>query len=298
MTSSVGRFAPSPSGALHPGSLIAALASWLDARAQGGRWHLRIEDIDPPREVAGAAESIVSTLAAYGLAWDGPIVHQSTRNAAYQAALDRLLDAGLVYPCGCSRSEVAAAARRHTRDGEPVYPGTCRNGLAPGRVARSLRLRMPDEIVRFVDRRLGPQEENPGRDTGDIVLRRADGVWSYQLAVVVDDLDIGVTDVVRGEDLLHSTARQIVLIRALGAVEPRYLHVALARDAAGIKLGKQTGAPALEAAEADLALRAAALHLGLALSATAMSRGALLEAAIAAWRQRFLPPSSAPTLAP
>lgn len=298
MVSSVGRFAPSPSGALHLGSLVAALASWLDARARDGEWHLRIEDIDPPREVEGAARSIIATLAAYGLGWDGPIVYQSARGAAYQDALDRLLVDGLVYPCGCSRSEVAAAAPRHTRDGEPVYPGTCRNGLAPGRVARSWRLRMPDEIVRFVDRRLGLQEENPARDTGDVVLKRADGVWSYQLAVVVDDLAIGVTDVVRGEDLLGSTARQIVLIRALGGAEPRYLHVALARDAAGLKLGKQTGAPALEPSQAEVALRAAALHLGLELDAAARSRGGLLAAAIDAWRQRFLPPSSAPTLAP
>jgi glutamyl-Q tRNA(Asp) synthetase len=291
----IGRFAPSPSGALHAGSLAAALASWLDARSHQGRWRLRIEDIDPPREVPGAAASIISTLAQHGLQWDGPIVHQSVRGPAYEQALALLDQAGMIYPCSCSRSEIAAAAIGRNPDGEPIYPGTCRNGLRPGRHARSFRMRMPDRLVEFVDRRLGPRRENPAFETGDIVVKRADGVWSYQLAVVVDDIDAGVTDVVRGEDLLGSTVRQIVIHRALGAREPRFLHVGLLRDSSGLKLGKQTGAPGLDAAAVDQSLRAAAVHLGLPPPA---GRGAeLLADATAAWAQRFLaPPSKAPTL--
>ncbi|CAN5234654.1 tRNA glutamyl-Q(34) synthetase GluQRS [soil metagenome] len=290
----IGRFAPSPSGALHAGSLAAALASWLDARAHHGSWRLRIEDIDPPREVAGAADAIIATLVAHDLRWDGPIVYQSQRSRAYEAAFARLQAAGLLYPCGCSRSDIAAAATSHGSDGEPIYPGTCRNGLAAGRAARSWRMRMPDRLVRFDDRRLGVQVENPARDSGDIVLRRADGLWSYQLAVVVDDIDAGITDVVRGEDLLGSTARQIVIHQALVARAPRYLHIALLRDEAGLKLGKQTGAMALDATGADRSLRAAARHLGLDVAAEAPS---VMTAALAAWTQRFLaPPSKAPTL--
>ncbi|CAN5127364.1 tRNA glutamyl-Q(34) synthetase GluQRS [soil metagenome] len=290
----VGRFAPSPSGALHAGSLAAALASWLDARAHHGSWRLRIEDIDPPREVPGAAGSIIATLAAHGLHWDGPIVHQSQRSLAYETAFAHLSAAGLLYPCGCSRSEIAAAATTRGSDGEPIYPGTCRNGLTPGRSARSWRMRMPDRPIAFIDRRLGRQVENPAVATGDIVLRRADGLWSYQLAVVVDDIEAGVTDVVRGEDLLASTARQIALYQAFGVTPPHYLHVGLLRDAAGVKLGKQTGAVALEAADADRSLREAAGHLGLDAAAAAPD---FMAAAIAEWTQRFLaPPSKAPTL--
>lgn len=213
----VGRFAPSPSGPLHAGSLATALASWLDARAQGGRWLLRIEDVDTPRTVAGAADVIMGQLQALGLVWDGDIVWQSRRNAAYQAAFDALAAQGLIYGCGCTRREIADSALRGQTapgaDGERPYPGTCRHGLPAGREARAWRLRVPDGVERFEDRWLGPQEQDVAQAVGDFALRRADGLWAYQLAVVVDDAAQGVTDVVRGADLLSSTARQRVLGR-------------------------------------------------------------------------------------
>jgi glutamyl-Q tRNA(Asp) synthetase len=248
----VGRFAPSPTGALHFGSLIAALASWLDARAVGGRWLLRMEDLDRARERGGAAHTILRQLESAGLEWDGDVVHQSARAALYAPALERLQRAGLTYPCGCTRREMADSAL--AIDGARIYPGTCRTGLAPGRAARALRLRTPQEPIRFSDRLQGEIAQSVAREVGDFVLRRADAAYAYQLAVVVDDADQGITDVVRGADLLDSTPRQILLQRLLGLPTPRYLHVPVAVNAAGEKLSKQTGAAPVGAGDLARAL--------------------------------------------
>jgi glutamyl-Q tRNA(Asp) synthetase len=238
-----GRFAPSPTGLLHFGSLIAALASYADARSHKGRWLLRIEDLDPPREHPRAADSFPRVLEHYGFAWDGPILRQSTRDAAYCAALELLRENKKVFPCACTRAQLEQAPVGAA--GEPVYPGTCRSGLPPGRRARSWRLLVGADPVMFVDRVQGPQSQDLARDVGDFVVRRADGLWAYQLAVVVDDRDQGITDVVRGADLLTSTARQIWLQRQLNAPVPRYAHVPVAVNSVGEKLSKQTLAPPL-----------------------------------------------------
>jgi glutamyl-Q tRNA(Asp) synthetase len=260
-----GRFAPSPTGPLHAGSLVAALASWLDARAQGGAWLVRIEDVDTPRCVAGADEQILAQLAACGLVSDEPPLWQSTRSAAYQTALDTLIAKGAAYPCGCTRKDIddalAAQGVAHQRFGERVYPGTCRSGLA-GRPARAWRLRVEGSIG-WDDRRLGLQQQDLATAVGDFVLKRADGLWAYQLAVVVDDAAQGITDVVRGEDLADNTARQIALQRALGLPTPRYLHTPLVLAADGHKLSKQNGAAALELSDPVAALGAAGHVLGL-----------------------------------
>ncbi|ARP88905.1 tRNA glutamyl-Q(34) synthetase GluQRS [Bordetella genomosp. 9] len=252
----IGRFAPSPSGPLHAGSLVAALASYLDARAHAGTWLLRIEDIDAPRTVPGADRVIMKQLRTLGLQWDGEVLWQSARDAVYRQAFDTLLARGLVYGCACTRREIienhaAMEAARGTQqvllDGERPYVGTCRNGLPPGRHARAWRLRVPEGIERFTDRWFGSQQQDVARAVGDFVLKRADGMWAYQLAVVVDDAAQGVTDVVRGADLLSSTARQRVLARLLGATPPRVMHVPLVLDpATGLKLSKQNHAPALD----------------------------------------------------
>jgi glutamyl-Q tRNA(Asp) synthetase len=267
-----GRFAPSPTGPLHFGSLVAALGSYADARASGGAWLVRMEDLDPPREMPGAADDILRTLEGFGFAWDGPVLRQSIRGARYAEVLDHLARRGLTYPCGCSRSEIAAAhaaARPASASpglfastGEMPYPGTCRAGLAPGRIARATRFRVDDAVVRFVDRMQGPITQRLAIDVGDFVLKRADGPWAYQLAVVVDDADQGVTDVVRGADLLDSTPRQIRLIEAIGARVPRYLHLPVAVNAAGEKLSKQTLAPAIDPAHAGALLVRALDFLG------------------------------------
>lgn len=235
-----GRFAPSPTGPLHFGSLVAALASWLDARASGGRWLVRIEDLDQPRVVPGVADDILRTLEALGLYWDGEVVYQSRRAELYRDALARL--GPHLYACACSRREIADSALGLAADGGQIYPGTCRDGLAEGRAARALRVRTTHNPTEFIDRVQGLQRQVLARDVGDFVLHRADGQFAYQLAVVVDDAAQGVTDVVRGADLLQSTARQIYLQRRLGCPTPRYLHVPAAVNAAGEKLSKQTGA--------------------------------------------------------
>jgi len=237
----IGRFAPSPTGPLHIGSLVAAVASWLDARAAGGRWLVRIEDLDRPRCVPGAAEEILRSLERLGLGWDGEVVHQSTRQNLYRDALQRLQ--GHTYWCNCTRREVADSSLGLAADGAHIYPGTCRAaGLATG---RALRLRTDGAEIGFTDRVQGRQSQVLERDVGDFVLYRADGLYAYQLAVVVDDAAQGVTDVVRGADLLDSTPRQIALQRLLGLPAPRYLHVPAAVNAAGAKLSKQTGAAAI-----------------------------------------------------
>lgn len=301
-----GRFAPSPTGPLHAGSLVAALASWLDARAQGGRWLVRIEDVDTPRCVPGAGQAILSQLAACGLVPDEPPVWQSARGALYQQALDRLVATGWAYPCGCSRSDIETAlAARGTprrRHAELVYPGTCRDRLN-GKLARAWRFRVPDQepktppapigsglsamesiapMVHWTDRRLGPQHQDVACEVGDFVLRRADGLWAYQLAVVVDDAQQGITHVVRGEDLADNTARQILLQRALGLAAPAYLHTPLVLDAHGEKLSKRNGAQAVDVSQPLAALEAAGRTLGL--SAHGASPVQWLAQAVPAWQ--------------
>ena len=234
----VGRFAPSPTGLLHFGSLVAALASWLDCRRAGGRWLLRMEDLDLPRVMPDAADAILRQLEAFGLEWDGPVEHQSRRAGLYRDALGRL--ERFTYPCGCTRKELEDSAL--AIDGSRIYPGTCRGGVAPGKTPGAVRLRTGPDPVRFTDRVQGEMAQAVESEVGDFVLLRADGVFAYQLAVVVDDAAQGVTDVVRGADLLDSTARQIHLQRLLGVASPRYLHVPVATNAAGEKLSKQTHA--------------------------------------------------------
>ena len=240
-----GRYAPSPTGPLHFGSLVAAVGSYLEAKSRGGLWLLRMEDLDPPREQPGAADAILRTLEACGMGWDGDIMYQSQRSAAYHAALARLQAQGLVYPCACSRREIADSSLKH--DGALIYPGTCRNGLAPGKTARAARVRVGDTLIEFEDAVQGTVRQNLAAEAGDFVLLRADGLHAYQLAVVVDDAEQGVTDVVRGADLLDSTPRQIHLQRLLGLRPPRYLHLPAAVNAAGEKLSKQTLAPPVDA---------------------------------------------------
>lgn len=252
-----GRFAPSPTGPLHFGSLIAAVGSFLDARTRGGEWLVRMEDLDPPREVAGAADDILRTLEAFGLYWDSEVMYQSQRQDAYQQALEQLEHKQLIYPCGCSRKDIQENAARG--GSANVYPGTCRYGLPQGRKARSLRLRVPDLDVRFIDRLQGSIAERLAEKSGDFVLRRADGLFAYQLAVVVDDAEQGITDVVRGADLLEATCRQIFLFQSLGYAAPRYLHLPVAVNQSGEKLSKQTNAPAVSPQRA-VALLATALR--------------------------------------
>ncbi len=238
-----GRFAPSPTGPLHFGSLIAALGSYLDARHRRGKWRVRMEDLDPPREMAGAADLILRTLESYGFEWDGPVWYQSRRHDAYEAAIEALHQHGLVYHCACARREIHSIARMGI-DG-PVYPGTCREGVPAGRKGRSIRIRTPSQAVSFVDRLQGRLVQRLDTEVGDFILRRADGLYAYQLAVVVDDAEQGITDIVRGCDLLDSTPRQRYLQDALGAPHPHYLHLPVATNTAGEKLSKQTHAPAI-----------------------------------------------------
>ena len=281
MTPYIGRFAPSPTGPLHAGSLVAALASWLDARAHGGRWLVRIEDVDRPRVVSGAAEVVLGQLAACGLLPDEPPWWQSQRGPAYAAALQSLVDAQAAYPCGCTRREINdAAGAGRVRFSELRYPGTCRSGLH-GKAARAWRLRS-DGMVAWHDRRLGAQMQDVGASIGDFVLKRADGLWAYQLAVVVDDAAQRITDIVRGEDLADNTPRQILLQRALGVATPRYLHTPLVRGADGHKLSKQNGAQALDVRQPLRALHAAAAALGLP-PLPAQTTGDWLAAAVSAW---------------
>ncbi len=292
-----GRFAPSPTGPLHAGSLVAALASWLDVRTRGGTWLVRIEDVDQPRCSPAAADEILRQLARCGLQSDEPPWWQSRRDAAYASALERLVDAGLAYPCACTRKDVEQAAAQagwvHARHGDRPYPGTCRpeRGGFAGRPARAWRLhtgRAGAQVpVDWLDRRLGPQRQDVEAAVGDVVLRRADGLWAYQLAVVVDDAEQGITDVVRGEDLADNTARQILLQRALGLPTPRYLHTPLVLAADGAKLSKQNGATALDLGDPARALREAAGVLGLRLDpASGASVADALAAACAAWHSQ------------
>jgi glutamyl-Q tRNA(Asp) synthetase len=255
-----GRFAPSPTGPLHFGSLVAAAGSLLEARTRGGEWLVRMEDLDPPRVVPGAADGILRTLEACGMRWDGVVVRQSARSDAYHAAMRRLWQQDLVYPCACSRRDVADSAVAGVEG--PVYPGTCRDGLAAGKAARALRLDTRGATVAFEDALQGTIEHDLEQDFGDFVLYRADDVYAYQLAVVVDDAKQGITDVVRGADLLASTPRQLYLQQLLGLPRPRYAHLPVAVNATGEKLSKQTFATPVDDANPQPALTAALEFLG------------------------------------
>jgi glutamyl-Q tRNA(Asp) synthetase len=295
-----GRFAPSPTGELHAGSLVAALASWLDARALQGEWWVRIEDIDGPRCIAGAAEKILNQLSACGLHSDGDVAFQSHRNGLYQDALDALIAKGLVYPCACTRKEIeeqqAALGLSLARHKAAVYPGTCRQGLN-GKSARAWRFDVQkwsalrgSTVVHWQDRRLGPQSQNVLEEVGDFVLKRADGLWAYQLAVVVDDAAQGITHVVRGEDLTNNTARQWLLQEALGFEHPHYLHTPLVLGANGEKLSKQNGAKALDLSSAlsiAQSLQEAASALGLSKGHMPNGDSDTLHKALISWTSEW-----------
>jgi glutamyl-Q tRNA(Asp) synthetase len=281
-----GRFAPSPSGPLHFGSLVAAVASWLDARAAGGRWSVRIEDVDAPRTVPGAADAILRSLEACGLGWDGEVVRQGDRVALYQRALERLRDRGLAFRCRCSRREIADSALRGIEGA--VYPGTCRGLGVSAEESAAERFRVDPGVVAFEDRVQGRVAQDIAREVGDFILRRRDGLFGYQLAVVVDDAEEGITDVVRGADLLASTPRQILLQRALDLPTPRYLHFPVAVDSLGEKLSKRHGATPLEPATAPEAIAHALAFLGQP-AAPGMSAGEMLAAAARRWSPSRIP---------
>lgn len=255
-----GRFAPSPTGPLHFGSLVAALGSLLEARTQSGEWLLRMEDVDTPRCSVVAADSILRTLESFGFTWDGEVVWQSRRQTAYAEALEQLTQAGRVFPCACTRRELADSLL--AVDGAALYPGTCRNGLPAGRPARAWRVRVAATRIAFDDAVQGSMACDLLREAGDFIVRRADGLFAYQLAVVVDDAAAGITHVVRGADLLASTPRQIFLQRCLGLPTPAYAHLPVVIDAAGEKLSKQTQAQPLDPAWPGPALWAALDFLG------------------------------------
>ncbi|MBB2485621.1 tRNA glutamyl-Q(34) synthetase GluQRS [Mitsuaria sp. WAJ17] len=288
-----GRFAPSPTGLLHAGSLVAALASWLDARAHGGQWLVRIEDHDQGRCVPGADQAILAQLQTLGLMPDEPPVWQSQRQALYARALQRLMESGWVYGCDCTRKSIAdalaAQAPGKPRHGELVYPGTCRHRHLGPTQARAWRLLSTADLagtqdltLSWQDRRLGPQQQSLSEAVGDFVLRRADGLWAYQLCVVVDDADQGITDVVRGEDLADNTPRQIRLQQLLGLPALRYLHTPLVLGANGEKLSKQNGARPLDLDQPLATLQRAGAALGLnALPGTTIADW--LAAAVRAW---------------
>ncbi len=269
-----GRFAPSPTGPLHFGSLVAAVCSWLDARAHGGEWLVRIEDVDETRCRAHWGDEILRTLERFGLFWDGPVVWQTQRKEAYRHALERLRRAGLAYPCCCTRRESAGR-----------YSGRCRQGLPPGAGARAWRFRVESGVVAFEDRWQGRFEQDVEAEAGDFVLLRADGCFAYQLAVVVDDAEQGVTHVVRGADLLDSTPRQILLQRALGCPQPRYMHHPVAVGGDGRKLSKQNRAPALDPAWDEENFRAALAFLGMR-PPSGLGARELAAWAVAEWREQ------------
>lgn len=295
-----GRFAPSPTGELHAGSMVAALASWFDAKAMQGDWWVRMEDLDLPRCIDGAANNMLQQLSVCGLHSDAEVAYQSKRNALYEQALQQLIEKGLAYPCACTRKEIEeqqwAMGLGVARHKDLVYPGTCRNGLN-GKAARAWRfnvahwslLRGTPE-VHWHDRRLGPQSQNVLHEVGDFVLKRADGLWAYQLAVVVDDAAQSITHVVRGEDLRDNTARQLLLQEALKLDPPHYLHTPLVLGANGEKLSKQNGATPLDLSSSKatcLAIQAAASALELSHLASFIDGSMQPEVAKAIWTQEW-----------
>jgi glutamyl-Q tRNA(Asp) synthetase len=278
-----GRFAPTPSGPLHFGSLVAAAGSYLEARSRGGEWRVRIDDLDSLRIAPGATDSILRCLETLGFEWDGPVLYQSTRGPAYHAALHRLRRLGVVYPCACSRKEIAESALPGVEGA--IYPGTCRTNLPPGRAARALRFDTQGACVDFDDGLLGPQRRDLEREARDFVLYRADGIYAFQLASAVDDGEQGVTDVVRGADLLASSARQIHLLRMLGLPAPRYVHLPIGYDTATGRALKQTGAAPLDTRRPVAVLHAVLTFLNQRTSAK-LEGATLLEfwrQAIASW---------------
>lgn len=281
----IGRFAPTPSGYLHFGSLIAALASYLDARAANGKWLVRMEDLDPPREQPGAADAILRTLESYGLEWDGPVLYQSQRHEAYQAIIDQWLRHGLAYACACSRKALEPY--------QGVYPGLCRNAGHPWHDA-AIRIRVPELRYGFDDRVQGHFEQHLGEQAGDFVILRRDGLYAYQLAVVLDDGLQGVTDIVRGADLLDSTPRQLYLQELLGLPAPRYLHLPLITQPDGHKLGKRYRSPPLEADQAPALLIRALRALGQPLPD---ATGRLAVSEILPWAIEHWTPTAIPGLA-
>jgi glutamyl-Q tRNA(Asp) synthetase len=281
-----GRFAPSPTGPLHFGSLVAAVASYLDARTAGGEWLVRIEDVDTTRTVPGAADAILGALEAFGLRWDGEVMHQSRRGERYREALAQLRSQGLVYRCRCSRREIADSGLAGIEG--PIYPGTCRSLALDDATDGADRVIVPDHPMAFTDRRRGAVVQDLSREIGDFVLRRRDGLFAYQLAVVVDDADQRITDVVRGGDLLLSTPRQVFLQRALSLPTPRYLHVPVATDPEGHKLSKQAHAAPVDPARPHEALRRALSFLGQAVP-DGEEPERILEAAARAWRPSEIP---------
>lgn len=289
----VGRFAPSPSGPLHLGSLVAALASYLHARSRGRTWVLRMDDLDPGRQLAGAATAILRALEGFGLEWDGPVLYQSARKPAYRKGIADLRRCGLLFPCGCNRKEVSQGP---TGEEGPIYPGTCRWGLPPGRKERSLRLRVDDHAVAFADNIQGVVRQNLACAVGDFVVRRADGGYAYQLAVVIDDAWQGITEVVRGADLLASTPRQLWLQHKLGLAAPDYWHIPVLVDTSGRKLSKSRGSAALDPAQPVPDLVGALAMLGQAPPAGLADNGrdAVLSWALQNWDIANVP--RAPTL--
>ena len=285
-----GRFAPSPTGLLHIGSLLTAVASYADARSNGGKWLVRMEDLDPPREIAGAASHILHTLETFGFEWDGEVAYQSRRYALYEETLCRLQTAGLVYPCHCSRKDWQAGARRGA-DGF-VYNGRCRHpGQRPALQGKqpAWRIRVPDRVIGFSDGIVGGYAQNLARDIGDFVLLRADGYWAYQLAVVADDAEQGVTHIVRGQDLLVSTPRQIYLQQCLGVPTPQYAHLPLLTNAQGQKWSKQTLAPALDLNRREQLLRQVFRYLNLSEAPETDRPAELLDWAVAHWDMDKVP---------
>ena len=285
-----GRFAPSPTGLLHIGSLLTAVASYADARSNGGKWLVRMEDLDPPREMAGAASHILHTLEAFGFEWDGEVAYQSHRYALYEETLCRLKSAGLVYPCHCSRKDWQAGARRGA-DGF-VYNGRCRHpGQRPALQGKqpAWRIRVPDRVIGFSDGIVGDYAQNLAGDIGDFVLLRADGYWAYQLAVVADDAEQGVTHIVRGQDLLVSTPRQIYLQQCLGVPTPQYAHLPLLTNAQGQKWSKQTLAPALDLNRREQLLRQVFRYLNLPEAPETDRPAELLDWAVAHWDMDKVP---------
>ncbi|WP_160288412.1 tRNA glutamyl-Q(34) synthetase GluQRS [Pseudomonas knackmussii] len=250
----IGRFAPTPSGYLHFGSLVAAVASYLDARAVGGRWLVRMEDLDPPREMPGAQDAILQTLERYGFEWDGPVERQSSRGEAYEAVIQQWLLSGLAYACTCSRKQLEGTGG--------IYPGTCRNAQHDWHGDVAIRIRVPELEYAFIDRVQGEFRQHLGREVGDFIIRRRDGLFAYQLAVVLDDAWQGVTDIVRGADLLDNTPRQLYLQELLGIAHPRYLHVPLIIQPDGHKLGKSYRSPPLPVEQAAPLLVRALRALG------------------------------------
>lgn len=305
----IGRFAPSPTGLLHSGSLVAALASWLDAKAHGGQWLVRIEDVDTPRCIPGADKIILQQLAACGFHPDALPVYQSQRSNYYQSVLNQLIAQSQTYACGCSRLEIkqaiAASGQKRERHDELIYPGTCRDGLK-GKNARSWRFSSKfqpsnwhlaqqiraqtasDSIanhVTWTDRLMGQQQQNVSAEVGDFVLKRSDGLWSYQLAVVADDAAQGITHIVRGQDLADNTARQILLQHALGFLKPQYLHIPLVLGEHGEKLSKQNGAQTLDLHDPIKALIQAGLHLDIVCKADKTNEW--LQQATEQWAAHF-----------